>query len=364
MPLSHRDYTVACICPMGVELAPVKAMLDEIHPSLHTQRDQNSYTLGQIKGHNMVIAVLPGIGTSSTATVALQLLNDFPSVRFGLLVGIGGGVPDGEEDGLDIRLGDVVVSKPTTSFPGVVQYDLGKYSTSGGFERTGALTKPPPLLLASAETLAANHRIKGSQVPQYLSDMLQKFPAMKDEYSHPGAENDQLFQADYPHHSGPNCDKCDKQQILKRHDRRNTNPKFHYGTIGSANTVVKDAGLRKQLGRALNILCVEMEAAGLMDSFPCLVIRGICDYADSHKNKKWQPYAAATAAAYMKELLSVIPAKDVIGVPPATDVVPISSELPGALLLTFWYFGMNSQFPITIRHLPRASITLPFPSHI
>jgi hypothetical protein len=50
-----------------------------------------------------------------------------------------------------------------------------------------------------------------------------------------------------------------------------------------------------------------MEAAGLMDDFPCLVVRGICDYADSHKNKLWQGYAAAMAAAYAKELLSVIP---------------------------------------------------------
>ena len=58
----------------------------------------------------------------------------------------------------------------------------------------------------------------------------------------------------------------------------------------------------------MGVLCVEMEAAGLMDDFPCLVIRGICDYADSHKNKRWQPYAAATAAAYAKELLSTIPA--------------------------------------------------------
>jgi nucleoside phosphorylase len=48
-----------------------------------------------------------------------------------------------------------------------------------------------------------------------------------------------------------------------------------------------------------------------MNSFPCLVIRGICDYADSHKNKKWQGYAAATAAACAKELLSVIPAAEV-----------------------------------------------------
>jgi len=332
MPLSCRDYTVACICPMGVELAPVKAMLDQPHPSLPTQRDQNSYTLGEMGGHNIVIAVLPEIGTNSAAAAAIQLLNDFPSIRFGLLVGIGGGVPDEEEDGNDIRLGDVVVSKPTASFGGVVQYDLGKYSTGGGFERTGVLAKPPLLLRASVETLAADHRIKGSRVPQYLSDMLQQFPAMEEEYSHPGAQQDQLFQADYPHPGGPNCRKCDKQRIVERDDRRNKNPKFHYGTIGSANTVVKDAGLREELRRALKIICVEMEAAGLMDSFPCLVIRGICDYADSHKNKKWQPYAAATAAAYMKELLSVIPPKDVAKVSPATDVIQLPSKYTRNLL--------------------------------
>jgi hypothetical protein len=176
------------------------------------------------------------------------------------------------------------------------------------------------------ETLAANHRMKGSRVPQYLSDMLQRFPTMEEEYSYPGTQQDQLFQGDYPHPSGPNCRNCDKRRTVERDDRRNKNPKFHYGTIGSANTVVKDARLREELRRALKIVCVEMEAAGLMDSFPCLVIRGICDYADSHKNKKWQPYAAATAAAYMKELLSVIPPKDVAKVSPAADVVHIPSE--------------------------------------
>ena len=55
-----------------------------------------------------------------------------------------------------------------------------------------------------------------------------------------------------------------------------------------------------------------MEAAGLMNSFSCLVIRGICDYADSHKNKRWQSYASGTAAAYAKELLLVIPAVDMV----------------------------------------------------
>jgi hypothetical protein len=94
-------------------------------------------------------------------------------------------------------------------------------------------------------------------------------------------------------------------------------PEVHYGTIGSANVVVKDATVRDALKRDMNILCVEMEAAGLMDTFPCLVIRGICDYADSHKNKRWQPYAAA----YMKELLTVIPAPQVLQSARAEEIV-------------------------------------------
>ena len=72
----------------------------------------------------------------------------------------------------------------------------------------------------------------------------------------------------------------------------------------------------------MNILCVEMEAAGLMSDFPCLVIRGICDYADSHKNKQWQPYAAAVAAGYMKELLMTIPMQQVTQTSSATGITP------------------------------------------
>src|ERR1700742_3081010 len=181
MPLTERSYTVGCICPMGVELAPVKAMLDHIHPSLPTQRDQNSYVLGEMCGHNVVIAVLPEIGNNAAATAAIQLLNDFPSVRFGLLVGIGGGVPDEEEDGNDIRLGDVVVSKPTSTFGGVVQYDLGK-ETSGGFERTGMLNKPPVLLRSAVQQLVAQHEIEDSQIAHYLSMMMDRHPKMKDKY--------------------------------------------------------------------------------------------------------------------------------------------------------------------------------------
>lgn len=75
---------------------------------------------------------------------------------------------------------------------------------------------------------------------------------------------------------------------------------------------MKDGVTRDRISVELGgVLCFEMEAAGLASAFPSAVIRGICDYADSHKNKSWQPYAAATAAAVAKELLRVVPAEEI-----------------------------------------------------
>lgn len=318
--LTHNDYTVACICPMGVELAPVEAMLNEMHQSLPISRDHNCYTLGRMGEHNVVIAIMPEIGNNNAATVATQLLNDFTSIRFGLLVGIGGGIPDDDED--DIRLGDVVVSKPTKTFGGVVQFDKGKIHPNGKFERTGTLQKPPAVLMANVEKLQAKQKREGNKITKYLSEMLKRFPNLEEErYVYPGMKHDRLFEASYIHEAGKTCRQCDERKVIERSPRKNTAPKIHYGTIGSSNEVVKDSKTRDKLREDLGILCVEMEAAGLMDEFPCLVIRGICDYADSHKNKNWQPYAAATAAAYAKELLSIIPAKEMIEITTAADVL-------------------------------------------
>ncbi|KAJ4132673.1 hypothetical protein NW754_015488 [Fusarium falciforme] len=87
----------------------------------------------------------------------------------------------------------------------------------------------------------------------------------------------------------------------------------HYGLIASGNQVVKDAAFRGNINRQLggNVLCLEIEAAGLANDFPCLVIWGICDYADSGKSEEWQEHAAAVAAAFARELLSVVPAQEV-----------------------------------------------------
>ena len=306
--LSCDDYTVACVSPMGVELAAMEAMLDDIHESLPSSRDHNGYTLGRIGPHNTVIAVMPAIGNNRAASVATQLLNDFQAIRFGLLVGIGGGVPSQEND---IRLGDVVVSKPTATFGGAVQYDMGKATAEGVLQRTGTLKPPPSVLMASVQRLQSQHIRTGGRIPRLLTEMLDKYPNMrKKQYTHQGMEQDRLFEATYPHQGGTTCQQCDPARLMERDPRFDCDPEIHYGTIGSGNAVVKDGAMRERLRAELGVLCVEMEAAGLMDELQCLVIRGICDYADSHKNEQWQPYAAATAAAYAKELLYITPAQE------------------------------------------------------
>jgi nucleoside phosphorylase len=269
---------------MSVELAPVGAMLDEMHQSLPTSRDKNSYTLGCMGAHNFVIAVMPEIGNNDAAIAATQLLNDFTSIRFGLLVGIRGGIPGDDED--DIRLGDVVVSRPTATFGGIVQFDKGNILPNGQFERTGTLKKPPAVLLANVQKLEGKHRQKGNQISKYLPEMLEKSPYMEEEYVYPGMEHDQLFEATYHYKDGKSCRLCDRSKVVERAPCRTSAPRIHYGTIGSANEVIKDSQTRDKSRTDLGILCVEMEASGLMDEFSRLVIRGICDYADSHKNNR------------------------------------------------------------------------------
>ena len=302
----HEDYTVGWICALPIEMAAAKAMLDDIHPKLpQPPNDHNTYTLGRIGGHNVVVACLPaGIyGTTSAAQVASQMIFTFGAIRFGLMVGIGGGVPSAEND---IRLGDVVVSEPSGTFGGVVQYDYGKTISGGRFQRTGALNKPPQVLLTAITDLKADYMMGINRIPKFLSEMVAKHPAMMSKFTYCGQRQDRLFQEEYDHLGSRNiCNDCDKSRLMARPSRVTNEPIVHYGLIASGNQVMKHGYTRDRLARELNILCFEMEAAGLMDHFPCLVIRGICDYADSHKNKQWQEYAAATAAAYAKELLSV-----------------------------------------------------------
>ncbi|RVD80112.1 uncharacterized protein DFL_008019 [Arthrobotrys flagrans] len=315
--LSHHDYTIGWVCALPLEMAAAVAMLDEIHTNrglVKHPNDNNTYTVGEINNHNIAIACLPfGVyGTTSAATVASQMSSTFTSIRHWLMVGIGGGAPSAK---VDIRLGDIVVSK------GVVQHDYGKTVGEGQFERTGLLNKPSQTLLTAVAKLQAEHERVKSRIPEFLSEMLQKNPHMATKYTYRGQEQDTLFEAEYEHVSSKDtCEGCNKTKLVSRAPRAENYPVVHYGRVASANQVMKHGATRDRLERELDIICFEMEAAGLMDNFPCLIIRGICDYSDSHKNKQWQEYSAATAAAYAKELLFAIPAARAVGTPRATAV--------------------------------------------
>jgi nucleoside phosphorylase len=304
---THHDYTVAWICALPLEMAAAKTMLDEIHEPLpQPPTDQNTYTLGEVSGHNVVIACLPSgvYGVTSAAIVVAHLLPTFPSVKFGLLVGIGGGVPSRDND---IRLGDVVVGNPTASSRGVICYDAGRVSDDGPFDQTGFFDRPPNALLTAIAQMESNYMMSKEPLSAVISNVLDKNAAMNDRFSRPN--HDLLFHATYNHQEDSrDCStSCDRNQLVIRSQRPSEGPQVHYGLIASGNQVIKDPHKRDSIAQQLGILCFEMEAAGLVDQLPCLVIRGICDYCDSHKQKQWQGYAALTAAAYTRELLSVVP---------------------------------------------------------
>ena len=308
--MEHQHYTVGWISALPIEMAAAQGMLDELHEPLPLQRDsrdQNIYTLGRIGFHNVVLACLPAgvTGTISAARVATQMLSSFKRLRFGLLVGIGGGVPNANDD---IRLGDVVVSKPTATSGGVIQYDFGKTVQNGRFKRTGSLNRPPNVLLSAVSSLQARHMMEGHKLCEHLAEMVKRYPKMASQFTYPGTQHDQLYEAKYEHPAGQaTCSLCDVSRLATRKPRLSKDPVIHYGLIASGDRAMNHGPSRDQLAKELDVLCFETEAAGLMDSFPCLVIRGICDYADSHDNKRWQPYAAATAAAYARELLCIVP---------------------------------------------------------
>ncbi|KAK5467580.1 hypothetical protein LTS15_000553 [Exophiala xenobiotica] len=293
------DFTVGWICALHIELTAAREALDEEYERLD---DVAHCTLGRIGQHNVAVACLPEghLGTSSAAAVADHMQNVFPALRYGLMVGIAGGVPS---KSVDIRLGDVVISRPHGRYGGVVQYDFGKTGSGGQQIPNGSLNSPHPVLLRAVAAMRSSINAGRTDIGSYLSTLNHRglFPR-------PGLETEKLFDPSYDHVLGDTCDSCLKDRVVDRSPRPSQEIVIHYGTVASGNQVVKDALTRDRLSAQHGgVLCFEMEAAGLMNIFPCIVIRGICDYSDSHKNNTWQPFAAAAAAACAKAVLSYVP---------------------------------------------------------
>lgn len=333
---SRDEYTVGWVCALPKEQTAAIAMLDESHAAIQKPaNDPNSYSLGSIGEHNVVIACLPKgqTGNYSAATVATWMISTFPRIKFGLMVGIGGGIPS------KVRLGDVVISAPTGKYSGVVQWDMGK-AESGRFQRTGSLNNPPTLLLTALTTLESYHEMNEPKMFEYLETLKEKWPRLAPKYLRSKSLKDVLFKADYDHVTAKkhdddedgeeeqkNCKNCNPEKIVNRSPRET---RVRHGLIVSGSLVVKDGIFRNSLNKYFDneVFCIEMEAAGLMNNFPCLIIRGISDYADSHKNDSWQEHAAAMAAACAKELLQHVSPVEVEREPSAKEVLDDSQSNP------------------------------------
>ncbi|CAG7554296.1 unnamed protein product [Fusarium equiseti] len=347
-----QAYTIGWISALATEFVAAQQFLDERHnpPESVGHHDNNFYVLGRIGRHNVVMATLPEgeYGTTTAATVAKDMLRSFPNIRIGLMVGIGGGAPT---EAHDIRLGDIVVSTRDGNHGGVFQYDFGKTIQDQTFHYEQHLNQPPQLLLTAVSGLKAQYMGDNHELDSKVRQVLERKPKLRKKFSQPPSSSDKLYRSDFVHQSSlqPCSEVCmdDPDNLVTRPERgeEDDNPAIHYGLIASANQLMKDALIRDKLATEKGVLCFEMEAAGLMNHFPCLVVRGICDYADSHKNKEWQGYAAMIASAYAKELLKQIPPNKVEAENRILETIgPALSEIEKTTIATqAAVVGMGSQ---------------------
>ena len=289
-------------------------MLDEEHDPLSLPtHDENSYTYGSINGHNVVIACIPPgqLSKVSASKLVSPLSQTFRNLKIILFVGVGSGVPripPPDNPDADIHLGDVVIGwAEQAGVPGVVQCDLVRSLDDRDIEPLSTLDQPDRRLLNALGQLFANRILGRTRFPEHLK----RLPTLPG-FSHPGLEHDKLFRSTYHHVGGPDCSSCDHSQLTERLPRLDQDLIFHQGTIVSVDTILKDPQTRDKISQIYhNALCFEMEAAGVMNENRCLIIRGVADYADSHRSSLWQNYAAGTAAAFAREFLFTIPPRGV-----------------------------------------------------
>ncbi|KAG9252911.1 nucleoside phosphorylase domain-containing protein [Emericellopsis atlantica] len=337
-PADRRNFRVAIICALPREADAVTLLFDQFwdevrDPYGRADGDTNTYITGRIGDHNIVLAVLPNMGTNSAAAATASLRSSYVGLRLALLVGICGGVP--YIGGSHAFLGDVVVSKSIT------QYDYGRlypghFAVKNTVEDSLArANRDIRGLLAVFETELMRERLQ-AEASGHLNH-LQKVARDKRRranYRYPGTTEDRLYSSDHVHKHWDSCDLCadgsgafceaaskascadtkcgSADLVVREHHARDDDfrPEIYIGRIGSGNTVMKSGEERDQIAAQHNLIAFEMEGAGAWDEVPCIVVKGLCDYADSHKNKAWQDFAAATAASVAKAILGRYAAHD------------------------------------------------------
>ncbi|KAF5673680.1 hypothetical protein FCIRC_7942 [Fusarium circinatum] len=138
-PISRDEFQVALICALPLEANSVLSLFyhhwdeDDGIPRIGKARgDPNSYSLGIMSGHNVVLAHPPGIGIIAASTIAAFCKLSFTRIELALVIGICGGAP--VNNGIQVHLGDVIIST------GIVSYDFGRRYPDG-FEIRDALSQ-------------------------------------------------------------------------------------------------------------------------------------------------------------------------------------------------------------------------------
>jgi nucleoside phosphorylase len=300
--LDPELYTVAWLAPLEIEARAALHMLDTRHQGKFPmgRGDDYIFQAGDLCGHNIIIATLPAgqeYGTGSAAALASQVRSFFPNLWFGLLVGVAAGLPNlSQSPPLDIRLGNVLVGLPSGESARLIAYDLGKETENDGFQllRFGQVLANTEtvvrLAIGSINLMAPNDA--EAFLPHY--ERIKHKEHINGTFIDPRQEHDKLYEVG----------EDGTERLVEREQRPNSKrTQVWYGPIGSGEKLMKNARKRNELRDKYNVIGLEMEAAGTINRIPVGVIRGVCDYGDEHKNKEWQPYAAAMAAAYAKAVL-------------------------------------------------------------
>ena len=302
--IPSEAITVAIFCTLAFEAVAVKYSFDEeftCHPTCIGPKNY-LYSFGRIGNHRIILARPHHVGPVQAAHCAATVRQQFPNVQFALSIGTGGGIPHLPRH--DIRLGDIAIGIPGDNHPGILEYDFGKYEQDR-FVLKGCANKPPSILISADGSLEEDEIMERSPLSKILRTL-----TTRPKYAHPYVE-DILYDAKFHHiNKGDDCNGCEaatEKNHVYRPPRPHHQPYVHRGLILSGNGVVKNPRDRDLLRRGYDdAVCFEMEAAGIVDEIPCLVVRGICNYADTHKQDAWRYYAAAAAAAYGKALLCKI----------------------------------------------------------
>ncbi|KAL9946973.1 hypothetical protein ACHAP6_007470 [Verticillium nonalfalfae] len=323
VPRSRNDFEVAIVCALPLEFDAASTLIDECWDENgdrygRAPGDQNNYVTGRVGNTNVVFLLQPRMGKAVAARAAEGLRFSYPRLRLVLLTGICGGAPT-LTNGEEVVLGDVVISQ------NVVQYDLGSQNPDGFATRDkieDVLIPLPKDLQHMIDNLEATGR---SRLQNRVKIVLQEL-------------QEKAFLVE-------------RKRVVEKyqHEREGRQseaqtPHVFIGCVASGDMVVRSSEARDRLTQRHNVVGFEMEGAGLWGNLPCLVVKGVCDYADSHKQKGWQNFAAATAASTAKALIEEYAALSMCVVGPGTSMKVNKSMARYAMVNNASAFQRNGSF--------------------